>query len=266
MADEERRMLFDIRGRRKNVIRVIYALLALLMAASLFVAVGPFNLAEVVGTGGSGDAADVYTDQAERIEERLAKSPQDEGALLSLTRARIGAGNALTEEDTSTGLRVVTAEAEAEYEKAGEAWERYLEVTDKPSPSGAQLVATTFFSVAENSETLGDIEEAIQAAVEAQRIAANADPSVGSLSTLAIFEYYNGEFAAGDKSAGRAAEAAPSKGAAQRVEKQMATFRKRTKKWAKQVASLKKAQQGQGKEAIENPLGGLSPEAGLTAP
>lgn len=264
MADEERRMLFDIRGRRKNVIRVIYAMLALLMAASLFVAVGPFNLAEVIGTGGSGNAADVYTEQAERIEERLAKSPKDEGALLSLTRARIGAGNALTEEDTSTGLRVVTTDAEAEYEKAGDAWDRYLEVADKPNPTAAQLVATTYFSIAENSETLGDIEDAISSAVEAQRIAANAEPSVGSLSTLAIFQYYNGEFAAGDKSAKRAAAEAPSKSAAKRVEKQMASFRKRTKAYAKQVARLKKAQKGQGKEAIENPLGGFSPGGGLT--
>jgi hypothetical protein len=263
MADEERRMLFDIRGRRKNVIRVIYAALAILMAASLFVAVGPFNLAEVIGTGSSGDAADVLGDQAERIEGRLAKEPKNEALLLSLTRTRIGAGNALVEEDPVAQTRTVTAEAEAEYEKAMEAWERYLAVTKEPNPSAAQLVANTSFSVAEQSETLGEIEDHISAAVEAQRIYAEERPSVGSLSTLAIFEYYNLEFDKGDSTAERAAAAAPSKSTAKQVEKQMETFRKRTKKWAKQVESLKKAQAGQGKEALENPLGELSPSTGV---
>jgi len=263
MADDERRMLFDIRGRRKNVIRVIYAALALLMAGSLFIAVGPFNIAEVIGTGESGNAAEVLDEQADRIEGRLAKAPKDEGLLLSLTRTRIGAGNALTEEDTSTGTRVVTPEAAEEFEKAGESWDRYLAATKEPNPTAAQLVATTFFSVAESAETLGDIEDAISAAVSAQRIAAEARPSIGSLSTLAIFEYYDLNFAAGDKAAKRAAEAAPSKAAAKRVEKQMATYRKRTKRWQKQVEQLKKAQQGQGKDALQNPLGELSPGGGV---
>jgi len=41
MADGERRMLFDIRGRRKNVVKVVYAILAVMMGASLFLVVGP---------------------------------------------------------------------------------------------------------------------------------------------------------------------------------------------------------------------------------
>ncbi len=46
LADGERRMLFDIRGRRKHVVRVVYAILALLMGASLFLVVGPFNIGQ----------------------------------------------------------------------------------------------------------------------------------------------------------------------------------------------------------------------------
>ena len=44
MADGERRMLFDIRGRRKNVVKVVYGILAVMMGASLFLVVGPVNL------------------------------------------------------------------------------------------------------------------------------------------------------------------------------------------------------------------------------
>ena len=46
-------MLFDIRGRRKHVVRVVYAILALLMGASLFLVVGPFSIGNLVGNGGT---------------------------------------------------------------------------------------------------------------------------------------------------------------------------------------------------------------------
>ena len=49
MADGERRMLFDIRGRRKHVVKVVYAILALLMGASLFLVVGPVNIGSLLG-------------------------------------------------------------------------------------------------------------------------------------------------------------------------------------------------------------------------
>jgi hypothetical protein len=229
------------------------------MGASLFVAVGPFNLAEVIGTGGSSSAADVLDEQAERIEGRLAKNPKDDGLLLSLTRTRIAAGNALTEEDSATGTRVVTPEAKSEFDAAHEAWQRYLRSAgDEANPVAAQLVAGSYFSLAESGETLGDIEEGIDGAVRAQRIAAEAKPSIGSLTTLAIYEYYDLDFAAGDRTAKRAAGSAPSKAEAKRVERQMAGFRKRSKAWEKQVRRLVKQQREQGKDALQNPLGGLS--------
>ncbi|HEU4945047.1 MAG TPA: hypothetical protein VFT10_07780, partial [Solirubrobacterales bacterium] len=104
-------MLFDIRGRRRHVVRVVYAVLALLMGASLFLVVGPFNLGELGGSGGSTSASDALEDRAERIEGRLKASPEDEGLLLILSRTRIGAGNALIETDPQTGAPIVTPEA-----------------------------------------------------------------------------------------------------------------------------------------------------------
>ena len=65
----ERRMLFDIRGRRKHVVRVVYAILALLMGASLFLVVGPFNIGNLINSGSSANStAKVLDEQAERIE------------------------------------------------------------------------------------------------------------------------------------------------------------------------------------------------------
>jgi len=265
MAGEERRMLFDIRGRRKNVIRVVYACLALLMGASLFVAVGPFNIAEFFGNGSSSSAAQISEEQAERIEKRLAKNPTDEQLLQSLIRTRVGIGRALAEENATTGTAELTPESIEQYEAAQEAWLRYLkQAGDEASPTTAALVASTYFNVAEHGESLGDIEEAISNATRAQKVAAEASPNLNTLSTLAIFQYYNGEFAAGDKTVEQAAKESTSKSQAKSVEKQLTAYRTRGEQWQKQRKKLAKEASKQGKEKLENPLGGLSGSSGTT--
>lgn len=250
-------MLFDIRGRRKNVIRVVYATLALLMGASLFVAVGPFNLAELVGGNGATGADKVFDEQAERIEGRLAEDPTDEAQLLALTRAKISAGNAKREVDPETGLGAATPEARQDFAAAQVAWNRYLKHAEEPNPAAAQLVAGTFFSLAETSTSLDEIEANVVAAARAQRIAAEARPNANTLSSLAIYEYFAGNFAAGDSAAARAAAEVPSKGEAKGVEKQLATYRKRAKQFERQSKKFAKAQResGAGLEALKNPLG-----------
>jgi tetratricopeptide (TPR) repeat protein len=260
MAGEERRMLFDIRGRRKkNAIRVVYACLALLMGASLFVAVGPFNLAEFFGNGTATSAAQISEEQAERVEKRLARNPTDEQLLLSLIRTRIGAGRALSKENPTTGTPELTPESIEQYEAAQEVWHRYLkQAGNEANPATAALVASTFFNVAEHGESLGDIEEAISSATKAQQVSAEASPNLHTLSTLAIFQYFNGEFAAGDKTAEKVANETTSKSQAKTVEKQMASYRKRAQGWQKQRKKLAKEAAKQGKEKLENPLGGLS--------
>jgi hypothetical protein len=255
----ERRMVFDTRGRRKNVIRVVYAILALLMGASLFVAVGPFNIAELVGDGGSSSASEVLDEQSERIEGRLAKDPTNEQLLLALTRTRIGAGNAQIEPGTETSAAVVPAAAHDDFSAALTAWNSYLEQAgDEPNPSAAQLVAGTFFQLAESgSTTLAEIEENVSKAAEAQQIVAEQQPSVGSLSTLAIYEYFAGGFVAGDKATKQAMALAPSKAEAKSIEKQLDQYRKRAKQFVTQAEKIAKAQPNAGKEQLQNPLGGL---------
>ena len=82
MADGERRMLFDIRGRRKHVVKVVYAILALLMGASLFLVVGPVNIGSLLGTSNEVNrSAEIFDEQAERTEQRLRKDPNNEDIL-----------------------------------------------------------------------------------------------------------------------------------------------------------------------------------------
>ena len=50
-------MVFDIRGRRRHVVKFVYAILAILMAASLFLVTGVFNPNSIFGTSSSGESA-----------------------------------------------------------------------------------------------------------------------------------------------------------------------------------------------------------------
>src|SRR5690349_1538693 len=106
-------MLFDLRGRRKRVIQVIYVLLALIMVASLVViglpgGISPFN------SGGnlvSEDAAELSIERAENLETKLQATPNAENIQKELIRARIAAGGSLFERDDSTGQVVITDKA-----------------------------------------------------------------------------------------------------------------------------------------------------------
>ena len=252
-------MLFDTRGRRRHVIRVVYAVLALLMGASLFLVVGPFNLGELGGSGGSSNASEVLEDRAERIEDRLKASSEDEDLWLALSRTRINAGNALVETNPQTGLPVVTAESRTQFEAGITAWRRYLEQTKEPNPVAASLIAGTYFSLAENSTSFEEVEGYVDGAAEAQALAAEARPSVGSLSSLAIYEYFTGDFAAGDEASRKAQAQVSSKAERKAVVRQLAPYRKNAERFDKQGKEFEKTQQaGGGKEAFENALGGLS--------
>lgn len=260
----ERRLVFDTGGKRKHVVRVVYAILALLMGGSLFLVIGPVNITELIGgSSATSSASKVLDKQAERIEKRLAKNPSDEQLLLALTRARINAGNSQIEVVSETEVPTVSTGAREDFEAASQAWSRYLkQAGDEPSATAAQLVAGTFFRLAESSTSLLDAEENVAEATKAQRIAANRSPSINSLSTLAIYEYFNSEFAAGDKTTKQAAAKAPSKAEATNVEKQLAEYRKRGKQFDKQKQQLAKVQSEVSKEQLQNPLGGLGGTSG----
>src|SRR4029077_2853425 len=199
----------------------------------------------------------------ESIERRLAKNTSDEPLLLALTRARISAGNAQVEVVSETAAPTVTTEAREDFEAASRAWNLYLkQAGDEPNSTVAQLLAATFFRSAESSTSLLEAEENVAKATKAQQIAAEQRPSINSLSTLAIYQYFNSEFAAGDKTAKQAAAKAPSKAEAANVEKQLAAFRERSHKFNEKRKQLAKVQKEVSKEKLKNPLGGFGGATG----
>jgi hypothetical protein len=251
-------MVFDVRGRRRHVIRVVYAILAVLMGGSLFLVVGPVNLTELVGQGGSSNPSQALDEQAERIEKRMLREPGDAGLQLALARTRISAGNTLVEVNPEGGAPVVTPEARREYERGTEAWQRYLKkVEGKPSASVATLVAGTGLTLAQSATTYPEVFEDLGAAVGAQKLVAAARPSIGSYTTLAAYQYLAGEFGAAEQAEAKATGLATSKSQKKQIEKQLAAYEKSGKQVQKGKKEAEKSERKAGKEKLENPLGGF---------
>lgn len=259
---DEHRMLFDLRGRRRNVVKVVYAILAVLMGLSLLLIAGPLPFGDIFGAQ---DAQEVAREQAEEREERiqvkLAKDPENPELLASLTRAQVAAGSSLSEQ-TPTGEIALTVEARQQLQQAASTWTEYLELTDEPSPNLAQQMAGTLLTLAQTAPSGAEAEANIKAWAEAQQIVADQRPSIGSLSTLALYLPFTFDFAAAKQAAAEAKKFATSKFQRQQIDKQLEESDKRAREFQKslkeeeQLNKQVQSQQGGGGDgSFQNPFG-----------
>jgi hypothetical protein len=255
----ERRMVFDTRGRRKHVIRVVYAILALLMGASLFLVVGPVSVGNLLGGGSSSsNAAAQFEEQAERLERKLAKSPEDTDLMTGLIRARINAGQQLVAV-SSTGETALTVESVQQFQKASDAWSKYLKTTKEPAASTAQLMSPVLFALGETASSNAEIEANVKAAAQAQQIVADQRPTLNSVSTLAFYKLYAFDYAGAKKVGEEAAKLTNTKFERENLENQLEENEKRAREFQKGIAAANKLNQKAAKEgAVENPLSGAS--------
>lgn len=251
-------MVFDVRGKRRGVVKVVYAILALLMGLSLFLLGAGGSLSSIFGGGNStSSATKTFEEQAQRIERKLVKSPEDPDLLLNLTRTRVNAGNSAVSV-TGTGEQTQTLESQEQFNKASAAWSEYLEATDEPNSGVAQLMSNTLFTLANISRSLAEAESNISAAAEAQAIVAEKHPSIGSLSTQAFYLLYSFAYPEAEKVKKEAMALARSKSEREGLEKQFEEIEKRAKEFQKQVKEAEKTQKQGAKanpESLENPLG-----------
>lgn len=258
-------MLFDLRGgRRGKVVKVVYAVLAVLMGLSLFLVIGGFNIAELFNSNsGTGEAAKAYEEQAERIEAKLVKDPGEPQLLSSLTRAQIGAGNAQVTVEPN-GERQISADAAQEYQRAYQSWSEYLKATEQPDAGLALLVAPMLMQLAELSTTYAQADSRVRSASEAQQIVAEQRPSVNSWTTLAFYSYFTDPELA-EKARAKAKKLASSKSEEEAIDKQLDeikknadTYRKEKAKAEKEAKEATEAGGAAGTPSGENPFGGLS--------
>jgi hypothetical protein len=259
-GNKEHRMLFDIRGRRRHVVKVVYAILAILMAASLFLVTGALNIGSILGTNSGGSSATKsFEEQAERIETKLAKSPEDETLLLNLTRTRINAGHSMVSSgslESQNGLE----EVKHQYALATEAWSKYLEAAPKPSPGLATQVSTLFYELASISTTGPELVENMASAAEAEEIVVAVHPTLNSWSSLATYRLYSGDFAGAKEAKEEAVKLTETKFEREGFENEFVETEKNAREIKKQAQAEEAVASGNksaGKESIENPLNPL---------
>lgn len=252
-------MLFDLRGgRRGKIVKVVYAVLAVLMGLSLFLVIGGFNLAELFNSNSSsGEAAKTYEEQAERIEVKLRKEPGEPNLLRSLTRAQLNAGNAQVTVEPN-GERQVSTDAEQEYQKAYQSWSEYLKATKEPDSGLALLVAPMLLQLAELATSYPQADSRIEAASEAQQIVAKDRPSVNAWTTLAFYSYFTNPKLA-EEARAEALKLAPDKEQRGAIEKQLDEFKKNADRYRGEKAKNEKAEKEAAKAGGTGEAGGGAP-------
>jgi tetratricopeptide (TPR) repeat protein len=219
-------MLFDLQSPgRKRVVRVVFGTLAAIFAISfVFLGIGSginadFTgpLGDLLGTNDPPDSG--FDDEIEELEKRLEANPNDTAALAELITVRYQAGTQLVEQDPETGGINVTSEAEDELQQAGEAWNRYLKASKGMVDSSTAILAyQTFATLADDSlgeargassttEVLDKADGAVvnwSAAAEAQRLAADQQPTASAYVRVASLLYLAGETKGAEEAAAKA--------------------------------------------------------------
>jgi tetratricopeptide (TPR) repeat protein len=250
-------MLFDLRGKRKRLVQVSYAALALIFLVgfvgfSIGSGNAPGGLFDAIGLGGGdsqGSVSSQFDNQIESANKQLAKNPKDTSALLKLARAEYQKGKTGVVQDPSTGQISVSADAHTELGNAADAWSKYLKLNKgKPNATAAAELVNAYILLNDAS-----------GAAKTQEIVAENQPTASSYGALARFRYYLGDIAGGDAAAKKAESLAPN-AIREQTRQTLQSYRKQGLQLKKRLAKAKKngpPPTTPGANPLANPLGGL---------
>jgi hypothetical protein len=247
-------MLFDLRGKRRHVVQVSFAMLALLFLVGFLgfgigVGGGPGGIFDALGisnsSNSSGSANAVYQDHIDKANAKLAKNPKDTQALLTVANNEYLLGKSGVSQDQTTGQFTVTNDAHTNLGDAADAWSKYLKL-NKGNPD---------LNTAYNMVNVYVILNDGPGAIKTQTAIAQAKPSQQSYGQLAFFQYLTGDISGGDQSKDKAISLAP-KSQQKQLETQLSQARKQGLQVQKQQQQAKRQakQQGGGSTTTPNPL------------
>lgn len=253
-------MLFDLRGKRRRVIQVVYAILAVLFTVS-FVgfgigsdAAGGIFDALGFGSGNTGPRNPQYEQRIDAARADLATDPKDTEALLELASTYALAGDDEVDVDEQTGAPILTGEALPLYEQALDAWERYLGLKPRGPEGGiaAQLL-NVYILLVQSATDPAEVDDLLGGAMRAAAVVAEDQPSANSYGTLAEFSYLAGREEQGDEAARLAVgEAEPAE--RKQIERFVDDARKRGASLQKQIKQQREASATTPEQAFQNPL------------
>jgi tetratricopeptide (TPR) repeat protein len=249
-------MLFDLKGRRKNVIKVTYLILAILFGGGLVLfGVGSNQvqggLVDAILGNDSGSDTSAFEDQVTRAERAVRIRPKDERGWLALARAEYNLAVSGDNFDRTTGFKKGALD---ELEKAAQAWERYLRLDPKrPDAGTATLMVQAYAALIQFGPESSALDR-FQQAAKTQRIVAEERPSPIAYYQLAAIYYAIGKIASGDRAAAQAVKLTPSdqrntvRAQLADARKQGLTTKKQLKKAETQAAEAAKQARKEGKD------------------
>jgi len=187
-------MLFDLRGRgRRNTVKVIYVLLAVLMGGGLVLfGIGgntSGGLVDAITGAPSGDTGQKrFEKQEAAAQRRLRANPKDEAAYIQLIRARVQLAGTGDRYDQNTNT--YSADGKAQLRRAVQAWNSYQALNPKPSDDEARVASVMVNAFASLSN--------LEGAARAQEIVAEQRNTAGAYSNLAVLAYQAGLTRKGD--------------------------------------------------------------------
>lgn len=263
-------MLFDLQGKRKRFVQVIYAGLALLIGGGLvFFGIGGAGgggLLDAVGVTGDGAQNSAnYEQEIDNANERLDANPKDERALLVLARYQYL--DAQDEREVADDGSYVLTEGTIEgYEAAADAWERYLKTNPKePNDDVAGLMVQVYPVLYSVDTTRRD--RILDQLVRAAQIVAEARPALGTWQDLATYAYFAGDEKLAEEATRKAIAEAPDPTTKKQVEQSLQRAKKQAQLAAKQEKQQQQQQAGNaGTGALPDPTAALGGGSGTTAP
>jgi hypothetical protein len=199
-------MLFDLRSKsRRNTVRVVYVILALLMLSGLLlVGVGTGNnnggILNALGTGGSNSGQDsLIAQQTKAAVEATVKHPDSPKKWAALVQARWTAAG--TGSNYNTTSDTYTKGGVAQLKDAVAAWQKYLSLTNDKPDLGTSLLAGKAYQALKQWTAAGD---AWQYVIQTQP--AGSSSAIKGYECLAL-----NSFAASRKGEGELAAAAAKK-------------------------------------------------------
>lgn len=259
-------MLFDLQGKRKRFVQVIYAFLALLIGGGLvFFGIGGAGgggLLDAVGVGGDGTQSSAnYDDQIEKAEDTLSSNPNDQRALLALAEYRFLDAQDEREQDDQGNYQITEGTIDG-YEGAADAWERYLKTKPEKPDEDIAGVMVQVYPVLYSVDTARQ-DAILDQLVEAARINAEASPGLGTWQELATFAYYAGNDELGDQAAKKAIAEAPDATTRKQLEQGFERVQKQAALDAKRRKQEQQAAGETGTGTLPDPTGALGGSTGL---
>jgi hypothetical protein len=253
-------VLFDLRGKRRRVVQVVYGLLAAsFLIGFVFFGIGTGgggSISDLFGGGGGGSTTSQFDDQINAANEQLSKDPKDTAALLKLAENEWFKAKSGVSQDETTGQVSISDDAHTDLGQSADAWTGYLKFEQgKPDPGVANEMVQVYLLL---NDAAG--------AVKAQEIVAQDRPDQNSYGSLALYQYYAGDIAGGDAASAKAIALAP-KVQRKQLQTQFDQYREQAVKANKQQAKAQKQAQKNGSSGttpgtapLQSPFGG----AGVT--